>query len=376
MKMMLFNWFMAGLLVLIGVINGMTPFYGRKTSQFGISLPNGFQNSEKIRALKFRFFILNMVTAVLLALPFLFIGNSFSYEILAKWSAIYLMVSMVIYFLVSGLIFLKIRNQLKEYKKNLPRPAMIEEEIVVDTSYRNNRLVIPGSVIIITNFLLILITVCITFANFDKIPPIIPTHWTVGNVADGFAEKSVKSLLALPALQVVLMVVMYLSNYSFQKAKQQINASKISVSIHQNQAFRFAWSVYLLLVSILIQCLLMLIQFISIFDLMDKLNVEFIIIGFVGLVIAGSLFLTVKYGQGGERYRKLDPSQSENQVVATYDDDTHWKLGVFYFNPKDPAIWVEKRFGIGTSMNFARGQSWGMMIGIIVLPLVVIFLFS
>lgn len=374
--MMLFSWFMAGLLVLIGVINGMTPFYGRKTSQFGISLPNGFQNSGKIRTLKFRFLSLNIVAVVILALPFLWLGNSASSETMAKWSAVYLMLSMLIYFLISGFLFLRIRGQIKEYKKRIPKTAEVEEEIVVDTTYRNQRLVIPGSVILITNLFLIIITVGITFANFDKIPAIITTHWTIGNVADGFAEKSVKSLLALPALQVILMLVMYLSNYSFQKAKQQIDASKVSISINQNRAFRFAWSVYMLLVSIMIQCLIMLVQFISIFDLMDTMNFQIIMIGFVGILIGGSLFLTVKYGQGGERYRKLEPSQSENQVVSNYDDDSHWKLGIFYFNPNDSAIWVEKRFGIGTSMNFARWQAWGMMVGVIVLPIAVIFLFS
>ncbi|MFS7274629.1 hypothetical protein CKN82_07490 [Carnobacterium divergens] len=284
--------------------------------------------------------------------------------------------NMLIYFLISGFLFLRIRGQIKEYKKRIPKTAEVEEEIVVDTTYRNQRLVIPGSVILITNLFLIIITVGITFANFDKIPAIITTHWTIGNVADGFAEKSVKSLLALPALQVILMLVMYLSNYSFQKAKQQIDASKVSISINQNRAFRFAWSVYMLLVSIMIQCLIMLVQFISIFDLMDTMNFQIIMIGFVGILIGGSLFLTVKYGQGGERYRKLEPSQSENQVVSNYDDDSHWKLGIFYFNPNDSAIWVEKRFGIGTSMNFARWQAWGMMVGVIVLPIAVIFLFS
>jgi len=38
--------------------------------------------------------------------------------------------------------------------------------------------------------------------------------------------------------------------------------------------------------------------------------------------------------------------------------DECWKLGLFYFNPADPAIFVEQRFGIGYTVNFANHATW------------------
>lgn len=35
-----------------------------------------------------------------------------------------------------------------------------------------------------------------------------------------------------------------------------------------------------------------------------------------------------------------------------------WKLGIFYFNPADPAVFVLQRFGIGYTLNFASGWAW------------------
>jgi uncharacterized membrane protein len=35
-----------------------------------------------------------------------------------------------------------------------------------------------------------------------------------------------------------------------------------------------------------------------------------------------------------------------------------WKLGIFYFNPADPAVFVLQRFGIGYTFNFASRWSW------------------
>jgi Family of unknown function (DUF5808)/Protein of unknown function (DUF1648) len=35
-----------------------------------------------------------------------------------------------------------------------------------------------------------------------------------------------------------------------------------------------------------------------------------------------------------------------------------WKAGVFYVNPDDPALFVQKRFGIGYTLNFGHPLSW------------------
>jgi uncharacterized membrane protein len=35
-----------------------------------------------------------------------------------------------------------------------------------------------------------------------------------------------------------------------------------------------------------------------------------------------------------------------------------WKWALFYYNPKDPSIWVEKRSTDGWTLNFARFQSY------------------
>lgn len=35
-----------------------------------------------------------------------------------------------------------------------------------------------------------------------------------------------------------------------------------------------------------------------------------------------------------------------------------WKLGLFYFNPADPAVFVLQRFGIGYTFNFANRWTW------------------
>lgn len=50
-------------------------------------------------------------------------------------------------------------------------------------------------------------------------------------------------------------------------------------------------------------------------------------------------------------------------------DDDHWVAGVFYYNPADPALWVDKRYGIGWTLNFAHSASWFILAGLLVIPL-------
>jgi uncharacterized membrane protein len=43
--------------------------------------------------------------------------------------------------------------------------------------------------------------------------------------------------------------------------------------------------------------------------------------------------------------------------------------GVFFIeNPDDPAIWVDKRTGIGWTLNFAHLESWIIILMILAVP--------
>jgi uncharacterized membrane protein len=72
----------------------------------------------------------------------------------------------------------------------------------------------------------------------------------------------------------------------------------------------------------------------------------------------------VKVGQGGSRV--TIKTGSDNQVTAVNpDDDQYWKYGVFYVNRNDPALFLEKRAGIGWTLNFGHPLSWVIIIGFV-----------
>ena len=61
------------------------------------------------------------------------------------------------------------------------------------------------------------------------------------------------------------------------------------------------------------------------------------------VIILASIYLTYLY------YKS--PSKSKNAVYSVDDNDDNWILGTFYNNPNDPSLFVQKRFGVGWTIN-------------------------
>jgi len=70
------------------------------------------------------------------------------------------------------------------------------------------------------------------------------------------------------------------------------------------------------------------------------------------VVIAFILLLPIWMLATGQFARPGEPAEGDRSP------DDSWKLGLFYFNPDDPALWVEVRFGVGYTVNFARPSAW------------------
>jgi hypothetical protein len=70
-------------------------------------------------------------------------------------------------------------------------------------------------------------------------------------------------------------------------------------------------------------------------------------------------------GQGGARLLA-----SGRSPIGDRTADTRWIGGLFYFNPTDPALLVEKRMGIGWTLNFGNPWSWVPLIAVAVIVVI------
>jgi uncharacterized membrane protein len=77
------------------------------------------------------------------------------------------------------------------------------------------------------------------------------------------------------------------------------------------------------------------------------------IVTLVAVVFA--IVALIRLGQGGSRAEALPQYISP---IGDHTPDTAWKCGLFYYNPADPSLIVEKRFGLGYTLNFGNRWSW------------------
>ena len=81
------------------------------------------------------------------------------------------------------------------------------------------------------------------------------------------------------------------------------------------------------------------------------------------LLVVIAVIALVRLGQGGSRSAPAAETQPTSaEPIGDRTDDRYWWLGVFYFNRDDPAVLVEKRFGIGYTLNLARPMSWTILL--------------
>ena len=68
-------------------------------------------------------------------------------------------------------------------------------------------------------------------------------------------------------------------------------------------------------------------------------------VGSLVLVLGASLAMVVALAR-----------KQNNTTSPSTSSDEHYKWGMFYYNPEDPAVLVDKRVGVGVDFNYAHWQ--------------------
>jgi uncharacterized membrane protein len=87
------------------------------------------------------------------------------------------------------------------------------------------------------------------------------------------------------------------------------------------------------------------------------------------LLNVGGAYWMFRVGQGGQ---KVVAPAARQEVHGDATPDYAWKAGgLLYFNPRDPAIWVEKRIGFGYTLNMGNPRAWLLIAGMMLAPMIV-----
>ena len=72
-----------------------------------------------------------------------------------------------------------------------------------------------------------------------------------------------------------------------------------------------------------------------------------------GLIVGAIVYLIAMFACVAlfVRRSKMIDARYEKEMTLLADDDDHWILGLFYYNPNDSRLTVEKRVGVGATVN-------------------------
>ncbi|MEN8905795.1 MAG: DUF5808 domain-containing protein [Clostridiales bacterium] len=356
------------ILILMGII----PYLTRKTECFGYTIPMEAHKSNKLKMLKSSYrnkvFIFGGILFIVFIAAIVFITSEFIYSIIYI-IGILLGLALGVVFYLEGRKKVAILKQSEEFSLSDK-----SQKIIIDTGFRNKKILV-SPLWFLTYIFVIVATVIYMFVAFDKIPEKLPLQIDLdGNVTNYMSKEN--AMVFFPCMQIFLSIMFIFLYWMIGKSKQQLDPARAKISIEQNRIFRYVWSVYILVTGLLINSLFSIFQFYAINEKMNSKSLLVVNVVLLVLVLFSAIVLSIYTGQGGNRIRIKGVDSEEvrkimKDTTIIRDSDDHWKLGVFYYNHDDPALFVEKRFGVGWTLNFANKIAISIFVGIIVLSIII-----
>ena len=209
-----------------------------------------------------------------------------------------------------------------------------------------------------------LVAVGYAWLNYPSLPPQVPTHFGPSGRPDAWSPRSFSSVMILPLATLLLGTAMAIAACLIARAKRAIRYGDGGVSLAAQQRFRQVSANYMALIVIVMTVMMTLM---SVSAIRTALGVAAgmppALIGVAGallvLAVGGALYIAIRYGQGGAR---LERSAASAPLTNGLADNSRWLLGVFYVNRDDPSLFVEKRFGIGYTINFGNPKAVALFV--------------
>lgn len=337
-------------LIVLGIISYYLNSFSNSGLFFGIRIPKKFIEYDEIVDLERRY--KKTVIILYLSISILFNILSFSFiknkEVVAQLLSIFMVGSILINSGIFAIYNKKIRN-LKEknnwnYKNNT---------VAVDTSLRKPKKddkykPLPNWIFIVPIFIPLIIVI-LTFLRQDNL-----------------SSLSLHELYRLPINMIAIVIVIYIMARVSLSSRIDINSTNLKSTIYKKKILKMLFSIIFLVTEVGLIILNSITQLGLIYTF-DTSRVESILNILIAIIMIGFLIVIILMGSKGRR--SIDKENTEEEVYN--NDDKYWVLGMFYYNRNDPSFMIEKRAGVGYTVNFGNPKA---LIFFIILILFVSFI--
>lgn len=346
------SFFLGGLILMIAVLFHCLPEITRRDIFFAITVDPAFRTSGEARRILWQFRIAIWANSII-AIGIVWAGTASGIEWIPLTGVLWQVAGMLP-------VFLRARKQTMAHAI---APTLRREATLAPRSKGG----VGFALLQLGPFAILAAMAAYLNANWERIPERFPVHWGVNGRPNGWATRSLSGVYGPLVMALIICVLLGSLGYAIMIWTRHVWAS--GPYAQAESRFRHAQIGVLLLVEYFIAFTLSGIPLLSLrSDITRMPSITPIIAGTVVFVLAITAIL-IYTGQGGARMAKsaAAPSGAPESVPVAGDrtPDQCWKAGMFYVNPDDPAILVEKRFGIGYTLNFGRTAAWLLMLAIL-----------
>jgi uncharacterized membrane protein len=212
-----------------------------------------------------------------------------------------------------------------------------------------------------------LYAISFAWSHYSALPNLVPVHFGLLGKPDGWRPRSIFSAMMPSIMCLILGVGTAGMAYLIGQAKRAVRSDDRGVSFRAQQRFRRIMANFLAIVSLLLTAMLTILAQSSIrvalgWDQALSPAMMILTLVLVAVALAGSIYIALKYGQGGSR---LEESAADRPLTDGLANNRLWVLGMFYVNRDDPSIFVERRFGFGYTINLGNPKAVALLCGFI-----------
>jgi len=338
--------------VIVALVAGLLVWLPRLTRPdlyFAVTVPPDFRDSAEGRAIFGRYRAITLLSSVTALVLVLAAG--------ARWPLV-LILALAIQEAGSLAAYFSCRRRVM--------PHAVEPVAVREAPLRARSAHLPGGWRLQAGpFILLGASGLYLHQRWNDIPARFPIHWDLNNQPNRWAFRTPAGVYG-PLLEgVIVCLLMAGMAYAFLRWSRPIRIGGAEGEAESH--FRRTVALILVSVEYLIGIIFAGVSLLALRPGPPPLAATIALPLVFGAVV---LVVLVRQGQGGSR-RAPGASAAGARPVGDRTADRYWKAGLIYVNPDDPALFIEKRFGVGYTINLGRPASWVILGLIALLPLII-----
>ena len=323
----------------LGALLHWLPQWRRESLWFGVSVPPGFATGAVGRA------VLNRYRAILwLATAASLILSTAAWQLAHPGLAVF---SPLVQMAGASVSFALARRRVLPFASHAP--------VVRSAPLLESREGFPGGWgAVLLPFLILAVAAAVLHWQWDRIPTRFPLHRNIAGHVDRWGRRNFASTYGMLLTGAAMQSLLLLFGVAVLRGSRRGATS--GESANWTGRFRRAnlrvFTVMMTALAVLYSGIPLLPMVVS-GDMLRRYVwlVPVALLAVVGLLLWPLIRLARETGNGS------DPTP-----------DDCWKLGQIYYNPGDPALMVEKRFGLGYTLNFGNPLAWGMTLLVLAVP--------